>query len=309
MWKWMSQLEEEVGAEWEAVDKDLSAFPQICQQRLAELPIDMDCATFVEQLLQLDYPSRQGYPGKEFGNVAITVASNADFRIDVYVWNMGRDTSVHDHHFTGAYRPIYGISKQLSFSFEPETECDAGLTKGILRHCETRTITESDAAEIPLGEKLIHMVEHIGVPTVTVCIRTPDLVGHRLNQYFFPGYRLVYNRQFSLAARKKLRLLIVMAMAHQKNWQALLNTLLQTLPPCELFSLATQTSRFILHIPTSVRTDFTEAIHTCVKECQPEWLSVAQEHKKNIDLKTSKYDGGVFDYILAQAQARSQKRS
>ena len=99
-----------------------------------------------------------------------------------------------------------------------------------------------------------------------------------------------------------------MAMAHQKNWQALLNTLLQTLPPCELFSLATQTSRFILHIPTSVRTDFTDTIHACVKERQPEWLSVAQEHKKNIDLKTSKQGGGVFDYILAQAQARSQKR-
>ena len=308
MWKWMRQLEREVGAEWEAVGKDLSAFPQICHQRLAELPIDMDCATFVEQLLQLDYPE-QGYREKEFGNVAITVANNADFRIDVYVWNMGRDTSIHDHHFTGAYRPIYGISKQLSFSFEPETECDAGLTKGILRHCETRTITEDDAAEIPLGEKLIHMVEHIGVPTVTVCIRTPDLAGYRLNEYFFPGYRLIHNSQFSLTTRKKLRLLIVMAMAHQKNWQALLNTFLQSLPPCELFSLATQTNRFILHIPASVRTDFTDAIHACVKEHQPEWLSVVQEHKKNIDLKTSKYDGGVFDYILAQAQARSQKRT
>ena len=309
MWKWMSELEQEVGAEWEAVGKDLSAFPQLCQQRLAEIPFDMDCATFVEQLLQLDYPSRQGYPNKEFGNVAITVASNEDFRIDVYVWNMGRDTSIHDHHFTGAYRPIYGISKQLSFSFEPETECDAGLTKGILRHCETRTIANSDAAEIPLGEKLIHLVEHIGFPTVTVCIRTHDLPSHHLNSFFFPGYRLVYDRQFPLATRKKLKLLIVMAMTRQQNWQAQFNTFLQSLPLCELFSLTTQTNRFISYVPTSVRTDFTDAIRACVEQQHPEWASVAEEHQKTIDLKTSKQGGGnVFDYILAQTQARSKQR-
>ena len=309
MWKWMSELEQEVGAEWEAVGKDLSAFPQLCQQRLAEIPFDMDCATFVEQLLQLDYPSRQGYPNKEFGNVAITVASNADFRIDVYVWNMGRDTSIHDHHFTGAYRPIYGISKQLSFSFEPEIECDAGLTKGILRHCETRTIANSDAAEIPLGEKLIHLVEHIGFPTVTVCIRTHDLASHHLNSFFFPGYRLVYDRQFPLATRKKLKLLIVMAMTRQQNWQAQFNTFLQSLPLCELFSLTVMTNRFISYVPTSVRTDFTDAIRACVEQQHPEWASVAEEHQKTIDLKTSKQGGGnVFDYILAQTQARSKQR-
>ena len=309
MWKWMNELEQEVEAEWEAVGKDPSAFPQICQQHLAEIPIDMDCTTFVEQLLQLDYPSRQGYPDKEFGNVAITVAGNADFRIDVYVWNIGRDTSIHDHHFTGAYRPIYGISKQLSFSFEPEIECDAGLTKGILRHCETRTIANDDAAEIPLGEKLIHLVEHIGFPTVTVCIRTHNLASHHLNEYLFPGYRLVHDRQFPLATRKKLKLLIVMAMTRQANWQAQFNTFLQSLQLCELFSLITLTNRFIVYVPASVRTDFADAIRAYVEHHHPEWVSVAEEHQKTIDLKTSKQGGGgVFDYILAQTQARSKQR-
>ena len=99
-----------------------------------------------------------------------------------------------------------------------------------------------------------------------------------------------------------------MAMAHQKNWQVLLNTFLQSLSLCELFSLATQTNRFIMYVPASVRTDFTDAIRAYIEQQHPEWLSVAQEHQKTIDLKTSKPGGGVFDYMLAQIQARSQKR-
>ena len=305
MWKWMTELEQGVGAEWEAAGRDLDAFPRICRQRLARVPIDVDCPTFVEQLARLDYPD-QGFFNKEFGHVAITIASNADFRIDAYVWNMGRDTSIHDHHFTGAFRPIYGISKQLHFSFEPEAECDAGLTRGTLRYCETRTISEDDAEEIPLGERLIHLVEHFGAPTITLCIRTPDLPGRHLNEYFFPGYRLVFDRQFPLALQKKMRLLLAMAVTRQKNWQALLVDFMQSLQLCELFSLAVMTNRLASQFAASIPDDFTGAIHAFVRERHPEWLSVEEEHKKNIDMKTSK-QGDIFDYMLAAARSRPKQ--
>ena len=305
MWKWMAELEQGVGAEWEAAGRDLEAFPGICQQRLAGVPIDIDCATFVEQLLRLDYP-RQGFFNKEFGHVAITIVSNADFRIDAYVWNMGRDTSIHDHNFIGAFRPIYGISKQLSYSFEPEADCDAGLTTGTLRYLETRTIDSHEAEEIPLGEKLIHLVEHFGVPTITLCIRTHDLRGRHLNEYFFPGYRLVYDRQFPLALQKKMRLLLGMAMTKQTNWQALLLDFMQSLQLCELFSMAITSSRVASQF-ASIPKDFSGAVHDYMEKRHPEWLTAAREHKKNIDLNTSK-QGDVFDYMLAQARARSSER-
>ena len=69
------------------------------------------------------------------------------------------------------------------------------------------------------------------------------------------------------------------------------------------------TNRFISYVPTSIRTDFTDAIRAYVEQQHPEWASVAEEHQKTIDLKTSKQGGGnVFDYILAQTQARSKQR-
>lgn len=307
MWKWMAELERGVRADWEAAGKDLEAFPGICQRRLAAVPIDVDCATFVEQLLRLDYPE-QGFFNKEFGHVAITVARNVDFRVDAYLWNMGRDTSIHDHNFTGAFRPIYGISKQLSYSFEPEAERDAGLTTGVLRYCETRTIGEDDAEEIPLGERLIHLVEHFGVPTITLCVRTDDLPGRHLNEYFFPGYRLVNDRQFPLAMQKKMRLLLAMAATRQRNWRALLDTFMQSLEQCELFSLAIATNRLAAQFAASIPEDFSSAIRDFVKDRHPEWLSAAEEHKKNVEQKTSKPGGGVLDLMLAQARARSKDR-
>ena len=280
-WRWVRELEHEVGARWAAADKSLDAFPGICRECLAAVAMETDCETFLRRLLQADYPSRQGYPFSEFGDAAVTVARNADFRIDVYLWNGGRDTAIHDHHFTGAYRPIFGVSRQHRFVFEPGSGCGPELTGGVLRHCETRSVARDEAAEIPLGDRLIHMVEHLGEPTVTVCVRTDDLRGRHLNGYWFPGWRCADGFSLSLPTRKKLRLLFAMRESGQADWTALIPPLLQSLPAWELFLLVVGGGP-LPRVPEAVHDAFGRALRAFVRH-RPDWLMVPPVHHGRIE--------------------------
>ena len=306
MWEWMLRLERDVRADWEAAGKAPEAFPSICRRHLAAAEPGTDRETFLHELLRLDYPGEQGYPGAEFGDAAITVARNADFRIDVYLWNGGRDTSIHDHHFTGAYRPVYGWSRQHSFAFEPEADCDDRLTKGALHHCETRSIAGGEAAEIPLGERLIHLVEHVGDPTITVCVRVDDLEGRHLNEYFFPGYRLCLRGGMRAGGMKKLRLLLVMAKAKAADWKARIEPFVRSLSASERFFLVTQGNRLMSTVPDAVRAEFNVAVRDCVERDDPEWLSVTPEHKRMLRrlMPEPARRDSAFTRLLAQARPR-----
>ena len=280
-WQWIRELEHEVGARWAAAGKSPDAFPGICRQCLAAVPMEADRETFLRRLLHLDYP-RQGYAPRDFGDAAVTVARNADFRIDVYLWNGGSDTSIHDHHFTGAYRSIFGVSRQHRFVFEPGSDCGPGLTGGVLRHRETRSISGGEAVEIPIGSRLIHLVEHLGEPTVTVCVRTDDLHGHHLNVYLFPGYRCVDGASLPWRTRNRLNLLFAMRTSRPADWTALIHPLLQSLSARELFLLVVGGGELPPRAPDAARDEFDRALRAFVRH-RPDWLMVRPVHHRRIE--------------------------
>lgn len=280
-WKWVRELEHEVGARWAAAGKSLDAFADISRQCLAAVAVEADHETFLRRLLHLDYP-RQGYPNREFGDAAVTVARNADFRIDVYVWNGGHDTSIHDHHFTGAFRPIFGVSRQHRFVFETESDRGLGLTEGVLRHCATRSVSGEGAVEIPTGDRLIHLVEHLGEPTVTVCVRTDSAPGHYLNAYWFPGWRCADYPSPRVQTIKKLNLLFAMRASQPADWAALIHPLLESLPVSDLFSLVARGDAFPPPAPDAARDEFARALRAFVRH-RPDWLMVPPVHHRRIE--------------------------
>ena len=280
-WKWIRELEHEVAERWAAAGKSLDAFAGICRQCLAAVAVEADREAFLRRLLQLEYP-RQSYPLDEFGDAAITVARNADFRIDVYLWNGGRDTSIHDHHFTGAFRPIFGVSRQHRFVFEPGSDCGPGLTEGVLRHSETRSVSRDEAVGIPIGDPLIHMVEHLGEPTLTVCVRTDDLCGRHLNGYWFPGYRCVDGSSLRKQTRKRLNLLFAMRASRPADWAALIHPLLQSLPVNELFSLVVRGGALLPHETDAALDEFARALRAFARH-RPDWLMVPPVHQRRIE--------------------------
>ena len=283
-WKWMRDLEHEVDARWKAAGKSLDAFPGICRQCLAAVTMEIDCRAFLRRLLGLDCLdySKQGYPVGEFGDAAVTVARNEDFRIDVYLWNGGRDTAIHDHHFTGAYRPIFGVSRQHRFVFEPGSDDGPGLTGGVLRHCETRTIRRGEAVEIPIGSRLIHLVEHLGKPTVTICVRTDDLDGRYLNGYWFPGYRCVDGVALSAGTRKRLNLLFAVEASGQADWTALIRPHLDSLSARELFLLVVAGRRLLPPASDAAHDAFGGVLRAVVRQ-RPHWLMVPPLHHRSVE--------------------------
>lgn len=281
-WKWMREMEREIGARWAAAGKSLDAFPGICRQCLAAAAVETDRPVFLRRLLGLDYPRRQAYPDGEFGDVAVTVARNEDFRIDVYLWNGGTDTSIHDHHFAGAYRPVFGASRQHRFVFEPGRDDGPGLTGGVLRHCETRSIGRGEAVEIPVGSRLIHMVEHLGEPTVTICVRTDDLDGRHLDGYWFPGYRCADGASLPARTRTRLNLLFALGASGRADWTALIRPFLRSLSARELFLLVVAGRRLLPPASDAARDAFNGALRACVRQ-HPDWLMVPPVHHRRIE--------------------------
>ncbi|PON11348.1 hypothetical protein C2W62_45310 [Candidatus Entotheonella serta] len=281
-WDWLQALENAIVNQWEREGKAPEAFPEICQQALTSVSLPMDRDTFLRELLHLDYPTQGYHPRNEFGDVAVTMARNPDFRIDAYMWNGGRDTSIHDHHFMGAYRPIFGRSRELSFTFEPQCNIDKVLTQGQLTHRETLLLEIGEARAIPLGEALIHLVEHVDTPTITICVRTYDVPGHQLQQYFFPGYRLAYG-QFRVTSQKKLNLLHVMSQAQLPDGELQIEPVLEALTPSECFALFTQSHIYITRFQSSFKDRLSRAVREHVMRFYPAWLFVPLQNQSTIN--------------------------
>ncbi len=277
---WLQAVERTIVTQWDSVDKAPEAFPEICRQALAAVTPAMDRDAFMHHLLHLDYP-KQGYPQNEFGNAAVTLLRNADFRIDAYIWEAGLDMSIHDHHFMGAYRPLYGRSRQFSFTFAPTRDIDATLTEGQLTHGETRLIAPGEAATIPLGDELIHLVQHIDTPTITVCVRTDDLPGHQLRSYFFPGYRLRFN-PFRTPSRKKLNVLQVMACSQMLDRASTIESVLEQLTPGECFSLLVRPNKHTAHFRDPFKGQFAKAVREHIQRLLPAWLFIPGQHPLTI---------------------------
>lgn len=140
--------------------------------------------------------SHRHYPGhyysqKQFGDVALTLFKNDKYFLDIYFWRH-RDTDIHAHHFTGAFKMLAGRQFQLECRFKENEKIYNFLYSGKVQIKNYQEIKTGDTQLIRLNEDFIHQTHHDNkLMTANLCLRTHAFPDEQLWGYFLHGYKFL----------------------------------------------------------------------------------------------------------------------
>jgi hypothetical protein len=185
LYEQVQELFRDVKNEWAKLDNNRDLFPQICFDALdRNFDFSLDS---VEEIINLQLP-KQSFPKDQFGELPITIFSNNDFFIDMYLWNL-EHTSIHDHSFEGAFKLLSGKSHQTIYEFDVKEEISDVIKKGVLKKVSTHYNEPGKRQQIHKYENFIHEVIHLKAPTVTLLVRN----------YWYERTLAEYTQNFSFA--------------------------------------------------------------------------------------------------------------
>jgi hypothetical protein len=170
-----TRLGRELKQRWRAVGLDEEQFPGIARRALEEARLheQTNIDEIARSVLEADHIVIQPNIDYDFGSPPLTVFSDERFLIEILFWLDGH-TGVHQHWFAGAFCVFQGSSIHCEYSFDVRQRINSRLMSGNLTLKHARLLNAGDACEIALGDRFIHSVFHLEVPTVSVVIRTPE---------------------------------------------------------------------------------------------------------------------------------------
>jgi hypothetical protein len=131
---------------------------------------------------------RQSYSQLDFSDLPITLAHSEHCLIDVYFWRR-RATTIHNHHFSGAFVCLEGKNIDLEFQFSGQKMLGQFHELGTLSLHQSRTIGKGDIATVAPLEGFIHQTHHHADLTANLIFRTRDYQNKNLSSYLFSGLR------------------------------------------------------------------------------------------------------------------------
>ena len=168
----------------------------------------------------------------DFGQPAITVVRNADFRIDLLYW-VENSTAVHDHITCGAFAAVLGDRLHGRYTFAGEDRLGPWVETGRLSRVHLEVMRQGDAR--PLRPELIHDVFWLSKPSVTLVVRCAEHPGptkRNPRSFWAPGLALVpkAHHETSLVSRRAEGLAL-MRMANQAMYEDALREILEGSDP------------------------------------------------------------------------------
>lgn len=168
----------------------------------------------------------------DFGQPALTVVRNADFRIDLLYW-IENTAATHDHITCGAFAAIHGDRLHGCYSFAGEQDLGPWIETGQLQRVDLEVMREGEAR--PLRPELIHDVFWLSKPSVTLVVRCAEHPGARSRKprsFWAPGLALVpkAHHDTSLVTRRAEGLAL-MQMANQSLYGEALRRILEGSDP------------------------------------------------------------------------------
>lgn len=134
------------------------------------------------------FNQNQNYGPFQFSDLPVTIVMGKHCFFDLYFWRR-RPTTIHNHHFTGAFQCLEGINVDLEFEYVKEKSLGLYHDLGQLRLRHSRTLLKGDIAPIDLLDKFIHQNHHQAELTINACFRTPDIGQVNLSNYTYSGLR------------------------------------------------------------------------------------------------------------------------
>lgn len=126
----------------------------------------------------------------DFGQPAITVTRNDDFRIDLLYW-IENASAIHDHITCGAFSALHGQRLHGLYEFAAEERLGPWIETGRLTRKRFEVMREGDAR--PIRPDLVHDLFWLGKPSVTLVVRCADHPGtnRKPRSFWTPGLALV----------------------------------------------------------------------------------------------------------------------
>jgi hypothetical protein len=176
---------------WQKSNYDRQIFPNLAKEVLEKIPhFNLPELNEIHNELKTIRLPAQTFPFGEFSDLPLTISRHERFCFDLYFWYR-TDTNIHNHHFSGAFKIVKGSSLQIQYQFDSIKKLDEGFDEGILTKLESRIIETNEIQTIELQEKFIHQVFHNEKPTITLCLRSTNIIGESLSYFIFPKYRIL----------------------------------------------------------------------------------------------------------------------
>lgn len=156
--------------------------------------------------LKIDEHAAQNFKSFEFSDLPLTLSRGEFCFIDLYFWRR-RPTTIHNHHFSGAFMSLLGKNVDLEFSFSPVQKIGSFHELGELKLSREMIVRPGDVVSIAPLNGFIHQNHHQADLTVNLCFRTLDIPGKSLSSYLYSGLRYTKNPQLMNKVERLMRLL------------------------------------------------------------------------------------------------------
>lgn len=186
----LKKLEKDLLKHWKAKRFNNDLFPVLAQELLDAYDMHLkfeNIDSFLKFLIcNLGHPDIHHYDLNQTENIHFTLLRNKYFFIDMYSWM--DHTEIHAHNFLGAFQVLSGEFYQSTYQFKRKTE-KKYMALGLLQLQGQNLLERGHVQRIIQGEGFIHQVFHPNGPSLSLCIRTPDLKAPYYS-YFYPNLRL-----------------------------------------------------------------------------------------------------------------------
>jgi hypothetical protein len=205
-------LGERIERAWLCRSYNEEIFPQLALDELERDPPfgQVETTDLIDWTFGTYHEFQQPGDSKLFGEPPVMLYQAPRFYIEALFWFSGT-TAIHQHSFSGAFAVLAGSSVHSHWRFAPERTINSRMLCGRLERVATEILRPGSVRPIYPGNRLIHQLFHLEMPSVTLVLRTTRENNHLPQfSYLLPGVAIDTFDQDSLRRR---RLIFLQSMA------------------------------------------------------------------------------------------------
>ncbi|HEY0510335.1 MAG TPA: hypothetical protein VGH73_00425 [Thermoanaerobaculia bacterium] len=204
MIRYFRDLGERIERDWLRASYNEEVFSNLVQGELEREPLidHVNVPEIIDWIFNSSQEFRQPHQSQLFGEPPVMLFQTRRFYIEALFWLSGT-TAIHEHSFSGAFTVLAGSSVHSHWRFLPSHTVNSRMICGRLERVSTEILRPGGVCPIHAGDRLIHQLFHLELPSVTIVVRT---FGERQHlpqySYLLPGLALDREDVDELRARR-----------------------------------------------------------------------------------------------------------
>jgi hypothetical protein len=208
---YFQRLGERIERAWLSRNYNEEIFPQLALDELERDPPfgQVETTDLIDWTFGPCHEFQQPGGNELFGEPPVMLYQAPRFYIEALFWFSGT-TAIHQHGFSGAFTVLAGSSVHSHWRFAPERTINSRMLCGRLERVATEILRPGSMRPIYPGNRLIHQLFHLEMPSVTLVLRTSGEKNHLPQfSYLLPGLAI---DNFDQDPLRKRRLMFLQSM-------------------------------------------------------------------------------------------------